>query len=151
MGRLPAEIDVASLLEQMDSEIPQAEMAKTLGVSLPTLRNKIDALRVESPLILEAKSVENLRVIRIKTKLLDKIENNMNNYEPDEAIRALTAINKMDKSEDKGDSVKGLLGLLTAIDDEAERRADEKVEEKLLEEKTVDVSAAITKNTLPNL
>lgn len=147
MGRPQADIDVERLLQQMDDGIPQKEMSKTLGVSVPTLRNKIDELKAEQGIILDTKGVENLRVIKIKNKVMDRIETQLYLMEPSDLLKALSTLDRMDKSDAGEDKVKGLLGILSALDDEAERRADEKVEEKLLEEKTID----LPKNNYPNL
>lgn len=149
MGRPQADIDVEKLLQQMDDQVPQKEMSKTLGISIPTLRKKIDDLRAEQGIILETKSVENLRVIKIKTKVMDRIENQLHTMEPDTLLKALSTLNKMDKSEGGDEKVKGLLGIISALDEEADRRADEKVEEKLLEERTINVTK--NNNNYPNL
>ena len=147
MGRPQANINVEKLLEQMDIGIPQSEMDKSLGVSIPTLRNKIDLLRAEQGISLETKEVENLRVIRMKVQVMDRLETQLHTMESDDLLKALATLNKMDKTDEGEKNVKGLLGILMALDSEAERRADEKVEEKLMEEKTIDVPS----NKLPNL
>lgn len=144
MGRPSAIIDTEKLLESMDNEVPLTELASSLEVSVPTLRARIDLLKSEQGIILESKTVENLRVIKLKERVLNKIENAIHTMEPDDLLKSLNVLNKMDKSPDEDGPIKGLQGLLAAIDEEAERRSDEKVEEKLLEEKTVEV----TKNPL---
>lgn len=150
MGRPQAKIDMEKLLEQMDSEIPRVEMARTLGVSLPTLKNKIEDLRAEQGLILDCKAVENLRVIRMKTKVLERIEGQLHMMEPDDLIKALTTLNRMDTPQEEDKSLKGIMGLLAAIEDEAEQRAEKKFEEKQLESNTVDTTKTEPKK-FPNL
>lgn len=149
MGRPQTKIDMGKLLEQMDGEVPQKEIAASLGVSLPTLRQKIDDLRNEQGILLDSKSVENLRVIRMKTKVLERIENNLHTMEPDDLLKALGTLNKMDTPPEEDKSVKGIMGLLAAIDDEAEKRAEEKFEEKQLESNTIEVTSKPSK--FPNL
>ena len=56
-----------------DNQIPQKEMAATLGVSAPTLRDRIAELRSQQGIILESKEVENLRVIKLKEKVLSRL------------------------------------------------------------------------------
>lgn len=148
MGRPQTEIDVERLLQQVDDEVPKKEIAKSLGISMPTLRNKIDALKAEQGIILDTKGVEQLRVIKIKNQVMDRIETQLHTMESGDLLKALSTLDRMDKSDSGEDKVKGLLGILSALDDEAERRADEKVEEKLLEEKTIEIP---TKNNYPNL
>ncbi len=148
MGRPQSEIDVERLLQQMDDGIPQKEMSESLGVSVPTLRNKINELKAEQGIILDIKGVENLRVIKIKNKVMDRIENQLHTMEAGDLLKALSTLDRMDKSDEGESKVKGLLGILSALDDEAERRADEKVEEKLLDEKTIEIPM---KNNYPNL
>lgn len=149
MGRPQAKIDMSKLLEQMDGEVPQKEIAASLGVSLPTLRQKIDDLRNEQGILLDAKSVENLRVIRMKTKVLERIETQLGSMEPDDLLKSLTALNKMDIPQEEDKSVKGIMGLLAAIDSEADKRAEEKFEEKQLESNTIEVTSKPSK--FPNL
>lgn len=141
MGRQQVSIDMSKLLEMADNQIPQKEMAATLGVSAPTLRDRIAELRSQQGIILESKEVENLRVIKLKEKVLSRIERQMPQMDSDDLIKTLNVLNKMDKPKEADVKMQGLLGLLTAIDDEAERRSDIKVEEKMLEENTVEVSS----------
>lgn len=141
MGRLPKEIDMSKLLEMAESEIPNPEIAKTLGISIPTLKDRIQTLRDQQGIILDTKSVENLRVIRMKEKVLTRIESQLHAMEPDDLFKALNALNKMDTPAEDTGKVKGLLGLLTAIDEEAEKRAEEKIEERDLESKTIEVTS----------
>ncbi|HEC63984.1 MAG TPA: HTH domain-containing protein [bacterium] len=140
MGRLPKEIDMEKLLEMAESETPAKEMAQVLGISTPTLKNRIDALRSEQGILLESKSVENLRVIKIKELIITRIENGLANMDNDDLIKSLNVLNKMDAPDRDSGKLQGLLGLLTAIDEEAEVRAEEKFEEKQLEQKTLDIT-----------
>lgn len=139
MGRQPKEIDMDKLLEMAESETPAKEMAKTLGISTPTLKNRIELLRSEQGILLESKSVENLRVIKLKELIITRLEDGLVNMDNDDLIKSLNVLNKMDTSEQNGGKLQGLLGLLTAIDEEAEIRAEVKLEEKQLEASTVDV------------
>ncbi len=149
MGRLPKEIDMEKLLEMTESETPAKEMAKTLGISTPTLKSRIDMLREEQGILLESKAVENLRVIKLKEQIITRMENNLPNMEVDDLIKSLNVLNKMDTPSEDAGKMKGLLGLIMAIDEEAEKRAEEKFEDKQLEEKTVDISP--TSKQFPNL
>lgn len=149
MGRLPKEIDMGRLLEMAESETPAKEMAQELGISIPTLKNRIDQLRNEQSLLLDAKSVENLRVIKMKEDVLVRIEKNLPNMDNDELIKALTALNKMDAPERETGKLSGLLGMITEIDEEIESRAEEKFEEKQLEQKTIDITP--TSSQFPRL
>lgn len=140
MGRLPKELDMEKLLEMAENEVPAKEMAQTLGISTPTLRNRIDALRSEQGILLDSKSVENLRVIKLKEKIITRLEKDLVNMDNDDLIKSLNVLNKMDTTESDGGKMHGLLGLLTTIDEQIEARAEEKFEDKLLEEKTVDIT-----------
>lgn len=140
MGRQPKEIDMEKLLEMAESETPAKEMAATLGISTPTLKNRIELLRSEQGVLLDSKSVENLRVIKLKELIITRLEDGLVNMDNDDLIKSLNVLNKMDTTEQEGGKLQGLLGLLTAIDEEAEIRAEVKLEEKQLESNTVDVT-----------
>jgi DNA-binding Lrp family transcriptional regulator len=136
------------LLTMVDDGVPMKEMSQSLGVSTPTLRARIDQLRDEQGIILEAKGVETLRVAKLKEIALGRIERNLPNMDNDDLIKTLTVLNRMDTPvEDDTGKVKGLIGLLAEIDKEADKIVDKRVEERLLEEKTFDT----TSTKLPKL
>lgn len=144
MGRPLKEIDTEKLLQMAENEMTNSDMADILGVSAPTLKSRIDMLRSQQGILLDSKSVDNLRVIRIKEKVLTKIEGQLHMMEVDDLIKSLNVLNKMDTPVTDDGKLKGIFGLLTAVDEEAERRADEKVEERELEKKTLDITPKST-------
>jgi DNA-binding Lrp family transcriptional regulator len=73
MGRPRADIDELALIDMATRGFSPAEMAGELGVSIPTLQNRIKELQEEQSVILQYRAVKNLHLTQLQAKCLEAI------------------------------------------------------------------------------
>ena len=73
MGRPQAEIDMEALVDMAARGFSPQEMSTELGVSVPTLNNRIRKLQDEQGVILQYRAVRNLHLTQLQAKCLESI------------------------------------------------------------------------------
>ena len=115
MGRPPVTIDEEKLMDMLGRGIPRGDMAQSLGVSAPTLRNKIAELKAKEGDLLEYRDLDHRRVTELRGKLLAKLEEKIDtgSLETDEQIALLNILDRSEaKNKPKEGDVEGLMGHL---------------------------------------
>lgn len=149
MSRPEKTLDMAKLLEGIEEGENLNGLSQGQNMSTVTLRKRMQQIKEDQGVTLELKEVEELRVTRLKANVLHMLEDNLPRMDVDQLTKALGMLHKMEKKDEGGDSPKGLLGLLSAIEDRAEIIADKKIENYKLESKTFETS--LTDKPLPRL
>lgn len=124
-GRVPMEFDADALIDMLEHGHRKSDIAKELGMSQPTLQNKIAQLQKMSPIMLEYRSLQTLELTELQSKILNNITDEKIEQAP---LRDLVLAYKILKEkefmvEGKPQEVKGLVHYLLEVEklEQAER------------------------------
>lgn len=120
MGRPPVEIDEEVLKDLLLTGATHSEVAQEMGVSIPTIANRIAKLQEKQGLLLQYRSLQSLQLTELQLRVLEAIT-------PakiaDASLRDLTIAYKIFKEreqaiEGKPSDLKGLIGFLIQLEKE---------------------------------
>jgi DNA-binding Lrp family transcriptional regulator len=139
-------IDQEELLDKLFNHVPRKEIANELGISMPTLSNRIAKLQERQGLLLQYRSLQSLQLTELQARILESITPDKIEEAP---LRDLVLCYKILKekelvTEGKPSEIKGLVSYLVHLE-----------KEQLACEEPVPVSSyndfEITDNDLPRL
>jgi predicted transcriptional regulator len=120
MGRAPLKLDENLLLDMITTGMSDADMAKVMGVSAPTIRNHINRLKDEESELLAYDKVRNLDLISVQRRLVEGITDEKIAEAPLSSIAtAFSAFHKAEQlNNGRPTEIHGLVGYLMHLESE---------------------------------
>jgi DNA-binding Lrp family transcriptional regulator len=151
MGRNKLPFDELAYFDMASVGVPQKEMAKTLGLSIPTLEKNIAELTAEQGVILKYRELQSLQLTKLQARVLEAIT-------PDKiaeaSLQELVVAFKILKDKElvvdgKPNEIHGLVGYLVQLE-----KAELAAKCTVIEDGTVEIDGEVIDvdvENLPNL
>lgn len=120
-GRPPKAIDTEVILDLAEGQgLTQREMAAELGVSVPTLRKRINEIQEKQGIILQYRELQSLQLTSMQARILEAITpEKIASASLSDLIKAFAILKKSERVIDgQPGEIKGLVGLLVQMEKE---------------------------------
>lgn len=120
MGRTAKAIDVDQMLDLLSSGLSNKEVAETMGVSAPTIANRVEELKRKESALLAYEKTQHLDLLCVQKRLIDGITDEKIEEAPLSAIAQAFGVFKKAEhlSTGRPTEVIGLMGYLLKIEEE---------------------------------
>lgn len=138
LGRPRKEIDVETVLDLVDRGVTQIDMAKELGISIPTLASRIADIKSKQGLLLKYRELQPLQLTELQARILENITpEKIEGASLDELVKAYKILKDKELvTTGNPTELKGLVHYLIKLEKE-EAACEDKSEEEFIDVGTI--------------